>query len=75
MNGNDVDLVEAVDNAIKSSVTQPQVTGSFKWQNPEAYRADTGKRFRMTKEEQAAHGNTEQGRQAAFEARLVAGLL
>lgn len=51
------------------------ITSSQTYRNPEDYRQKTGKRFRMTKEEQTTYGNTEDGRQKAFEARQSAGKL
>ena len=41
------------------------------YSTPEEYRQATGKRFRMTKEEQSTYGNTEEGRQKAFESRQL----
>jgi hypothetical protein len=43
------------------------------YSTPEEYRQATGKRFRMTKEEQTRFGSTEDGRQQAFLARQAAG--
>jgi len=45
------------------------------YSNPEEYRQATGKRFRMTKEEQSHYGSTEEGRQQAFLSRQLAGKL
>lgn len=47
----------------------------LKWQTPEAYTSETGKRFRMTKAEIAEHTNSPDGRQRAFVVRQLAGLL
>ena len=41
------------------------------YSTPEEYRRATGKRFRMTKEEQSTYGNTEEARQKAFEIRML----
>lgn len=79
MNGdeNTVNISQAVDAAFSSATTipAPVVTTTLKWATPEVYKESTGKRFRMTNEEQQKHGKTEAGRQAAFEARQLAGLL
>jgi hypothetical protein len=72
-----INVTEQVENAFKEAVTitpTPQAPVG-KWSDPDAYRAETGKRFRMTKEERIQHGETEAGRLAAFIARQIAGLL
>jgi hypothetical protein len=66
---------QAFDNATKPvQKTQPKPsTASFA--DPEEYRKSTGKRFRMTKNEKSEFGDTSEGRQRAFEARMQAGTL
>jgi hypothetical protein len=78
LTGNDVDVVAAVDAAMAGAVASvaPQAAAqALQWANPEEYRQATGKRFRMTKEERTQHGETPEGRQAAFVARAQAGSL
>lgn len=74
---NTVNITEQVDAAFKEAVSSPVQTtpAEVKWQDPDAYRAATGKRFRMTKEEKSVHGDTLTGRQEAFMKRQLAGLL
>ena len=57
----------------ENNVTPPVVDNStpLTWANPDEYKKATGKRFRLTKEEQAS-GLT---RQQVFEARVRAGKL
>lgn len=88
-------LVAAIDDAFKTGIV-PAVTAdapsndvsnvtvpfdpNLKWQTPEAYTSETGKRFRMTKAELAQYAGSvtpcpPEARQAAFVARQNAGLL
>jgi hypothetical protein len=79
MNGdeNTVNISQAVDAAFSAATVSPTpvVPSTLKWATPEAYKVATGKRFRLTNEEITKHGKDEAGRQAAFEARQLAGLL
>ena len=65
------DIKQMVDNALGNQVTPT----TPKWETPEAYKASTGKRFRLCKEEIAKHGSSPEGRQAAFIARRDSGKL
>lgn len=70
-----VNVTEQVEKALQSAVTPAPVTGTIRWQTADEYRTETGKRFRMTKEELAQHGDSPEGRLNAFHARQIAGLL
>jgi hypothetical protein len=70
-----VNVTEQVEKALAGAIAVPQVTNSLRWPTPEDYRKETNKRFRMTKEEQTKFTNDASGRQLAFEARQIAGLL
>lgn len=59
------------ENTSTDSTATATSTTELRWKTPEEYKAETGHRFRMNKEEQAA-GVT---RQEAFEARQRAGKL
>ena len=65
------DIKNMVENALGNQVT----TAKPVWENPEAYKAATNRRFRLTKEEIAKHGSSPEGRQAAFIARRDSGKL
>ena len=81
--GNVNNIANAIDQAFQTAIVQPVVAEApatpsvegLKWATPDAYRAETGKRFRVTNEEKALHGDTPEGRMAAFIARQTAGLL
>ena len=86
-NKKELDIMTAIQNAIDeqyndtngavATETQPTdaLTQTPVYENAEAYRAATGRRFRMTKEEIAQFGSTTEGRQEAFMNRQNAGNL
>jgi hypothetical protein len=65
----------AFDKATKPVMKASTPSSSTTFANPEEYRKQTGKRFRMTKEEKRLHGDDETARQKAFEERMKSGLL
>jgi hypothetical protein len=72
------EIMKAIDSAFDKA-TKPvnvSVNSPFKaYANPEEYRNATGRRFRMTKEERTTFGDTNEGRQKAFESRRDSGSL
>jgi len=65
------DIKQMVDQALGAQTTPAKAT----WANADEYKAATGKRFRLTKEEIAKHGSNPEGRLAAFIARRDSGKL
>jgi len=65
----------AFDKATKPVTKASTPSSSATFANPEEYRKQTGKRFRMTKGERNTFGDTNEGRQKAFESRRDSGSL
>lgn len=65
------DIKNLVDQALGAQTTPAKKT----WETPEQYKAETGKRFRLTKQEIQSFGSDEAGRLKAFIARRDSGKL